>query len=89
MSATSRFAPMAMPLFLTKLTASLGESKKDVLKSIRACLPVFGGQAIENYSPDLWDALKTEVSPGVKVSMRAYLMGRPIPKLLDLLLSRL
>ena len=62
MSATPRFAPMAMPLFLEKLPNSLGESKKDVLRGLTACMPVFGGIAIQGYASDLWDALKTEVS---------------------------
>lgn len=62
MSATPRFAPMAMPLFLEKLPASLGESKKDVLRALTACLPVFGGRAVQGYASDLWDALRTEVS---------------------------
>jgi hypothetical protein len=53
---------MAMPLFLEKLPNSLGESKKDVLRGLTACMPVFGGIAVQGYASDLWDALKTEVS---------------------------
>lgn len=62
MAASARFAPLAMPLFLEKLPPSLGESKKDTLKSLTACLPVYGAQAIQGYAKDLWDALKPEVS---------------------------
>jgi DNA repair/transcription protein MET18/MMS19 len=85
MSATPRFAPMAMPLFLEKLPASLGESKKDVLRGISACLPIFGDKAIESHSSDLWDSLKTEV--WTPPDRRSLSIIDP-PHVADLLFSR-
>jgi hypothetical protein len=32
------------------------------LRGLTACLPVFGGRAVQGYASDLWDALRTEVS---------------------------
>ena len=85
MSATPRFAPMAMLLFLEKLPASLGESKKDVLRGLTACLPVFGARAVQGYASDLWDALRTEVSPDTSPrhrTERSDHIGRVLPDLL-------
>ncbi|GHJ87563.1 hypothetical protein NliqN6_3965 [Naganishia liquefaciens] len=73
MAATPRFAPLAMPVFLEKLAPSLGASKRDVLQSLTACIPVYGQQAIQGYASDLWDNLKTEIfySPDAQIEADA------------------
>ncbi|KAJ9107913.1 hypothetical protein QFC19_002656 [Naganishia cerealis] len=73
MASTPRFAPLAMPVFLEKLAPSLGASKRDVLQSLTACIPVYGQQAIQGYASDLWDNLKTEIfySPDAQIESDA------------------
>lgn len=62
MASTPAFAPMATPIFLEKLPPSLGTSKRDVLQSLTACIPVYGSRGVQPFVGDLWDGLKTEVS---------------------------
>lgn len=61
MSSTPAFAPLALPLFIEKLPPSLGASKRDVLQSLTACIPVYGREGVGKFGGELWEGLKTEV----------------------------
>ncbi|GJJ11517.1 hypothetical protein Clacol_005750 [Clathrus columnatus] len=59
--ATSRFGPLAMPLFLEKLTAGSGVTKRDTMQTIAECLPIYGITVARNHANKLWNTLKIEI----------------------------
>ena len=61
LSASSKFAPMAYPLLLEKLSATGGSSKIDTLQTISACLPVYGRAAAIEHGSDLWTYLQLDI----------------------------
>ncbi|KAF8517882.1 ARM repeat-containing protein [Hysterangium stoloniferum] len=61
LNATPRFGPLAIPLFLEKLSAGSGSTKRDTLKTIASCLPVYGITITRNHALKLWTALKLEI----------------------------
>jgi DNA repair/transcription protein MET18/MMS19 len=50
-----------MPVLLEKLSGSGGEMKIDTLRTIEACLPVFGRDNAQSHQAELWEGLKVEV----------------------------
>ncbi|KAL7416158.1 Dos2-interacting transcription regulator of RNA-Pol-II-domain-containing protein [Mrakia frigida] len=60
LAGTPLFAKQAMQLLLDKLAASGGEMKKDTLRTIAACLPVYGLDNAVEFSSEIWEALKVE-----------------------------
>lgn len=79
LSATPRFGLSALPLFIEKLSTSLGEAKRDVLQTLKQCLPVYGegnvrggpNQEAGGFIGELWEGIKVEVC----VSDYAHLFG--------------
>lgn len=61
LAGSALFARQAMPLLLDKLSGSGGEMKIDTLRTIEACLPVFGRDNAQAYQAELWEGLKVEV----------------------------
>ncbi|WVQ96214.1 hypothetical protein IAU59_003318 [Kwoniella sp. CBS 9459] len=61
MASSPYFAKMALPLFLEKFATSTGQSMKDLMLSIAACLPVYGAEAVRERGSELWEGIKTEV----------------------------
>ncbi|KIJ55124.1 hypothetical protein M422DRAFT_23773 [Sphaerobolus stellatus SS14] len=61
LSATPFFGPLAMPLFLEKLSAGSGATKRDTMQTVAACLPVYGVSLSRSFASKLWSALKLEI----------------------------
>lgn len=61
LSATPRFGPLAIPLFLEKLSAGSGATKRDTMQTISECLPVYGTTVARDHANKLWSALKVEI----------------------------
>ncbi|OSD04782.1 ARM repeat-containing protein [Trametes coccinea BRFM310] len=59
--ATPAFGPMAIPLFLDKLTAGSPTTKKDTLETLDVCLPVYGPAIARENARKLWNCLKLEI----------------------------
>lgn len=59
--ATPLFGPLAIPVFLEKLTAGSRATKKDTLQALATCLPVFGSALARATARKLWSALKLEI----------------------------
>ncbi|CAE6485127.1 unnamed protein product [Rhizoctonia solani] len=61
LSATPRFGPLALPLFLEKLSATAGNTKRDTLKTMSLCLPVYGPTVAKSFAPQMWSSFKLEI----------------------------
>ncbi|KAH7335417.1 ARM repeat-containing protein [Rhizoctonia solani] len=61
LSATPRFGPLALPLFLEKLSATAGNTKRDTLRTMSLCLPVYGPTVAKSFAPQMWSAFKLEI----------------------------
>ncbi|KAJ8694930.1 hypothetical protein PTI98_007563 [Pleurotus ostreatus] len=61
LSAHPSFGPLAIPLFLEKLTAGSPVTKRDTLESMTDCLPVYGAEFIFEHAKSIWNSLKIEV----------------------------
>lgn len=61
LSATPRFGPLALPLFLEKLSATAGNTKRDTLKTMSFCLPVYGPAVAKSFAPQMWSSFKLEI----------------------------
>ncbi|KAI0773303.1 ARM repeat-containing protein [Trametes elegans] len=59
--ATPAFGPLAIPLFLEKLTAGSPVTKKDTLDTLDVCLPVYGSAVARENARKLWNCLKLEI----------------------------
>ncbi|OCF43478.1 DNA repair/transcription protein MET18/MMS19 [Kwoniella heveanensis CBS 569] len=71
MAASPYFAKMALPLFLEKFSTSTGQSMKDLMLSIAACIPVYGAEAVRERGSELWEGIKTEVFYSSDTSIEA------------------
>ncbi|EME49247.1 hypothetical protein DOTSEDRAFT_163453 [Dothistroma septosporum NZE10] len=60
-AANSDFAPYAFPALLDKLDSTSMNTKRDVLRTVQACVIGYGLNTINLYSVTLWDALKFEI----------------------------
>ncbi|KAL0953388.1 hypothetical protein HGRIS_004627 [Hohenbuehelia grisea] len=61
LSATPGFGPLAIPVFLEKLTAGSPATKRDTLQTLSVCLPVYGRALARSAGPKLWSSLKIEI----------------------------
>ncbi|CAE6482007.1 unnamed protein product [Rhizoctonia solani] len=61
LSATPRFGPLALPLFLEKLSATAGNTKRDTLRTMSLCLPVYGPTVAKSFAPQMWSSFKLEI----------------------------
>ncbi|CAE6522908.1 unnamed protein product [Rhizoctonia solani] len=61
LSATPRFGPLALPLFLEKLSATAGNTKRDTLRTMSLCLPVYGPAVAKSFAPQMWSSFKLEI----------------------------
>lgn len=61
LSATPRYGPLALPLFLEKLSATAGNTKRDTLKTMSLCLPVYGSTVAKSFAPQMWSSFKLEI----------------------------
>ncbi|KAF7798029.1 hypothetical protein EIP86_009241 [Pleurotus ostreatoroseus] len=62
LSATPLFGPLAIPLFLEKLTAGSPVTKRDTLQTLDICLPVYGSSTARKHAKELWNTLKLEAT---------------------------
>ncbi|KDQ18893.1 hypothetical protein BOTBODRAFT_28377 [Botryobasidium botryosum FD-172 SS1] len=61
MTSTPLFGPVALPLFIEKLSSSAGHIKRDTLRTLEACLPVYGPAIALRHASQLWEVFKIEV----------------------------
>ncbi|EJD43759.1 ARM repeat-containing protein [Auricularia subglabra TFB-10046 SS5] len=61
LSGTSRFGPLAIPLFLEKLTAGSPATKRETMNTLSVCLPVYGARLAQDVGKQVWDTLKVEI----------------------------
>lgn len=61
LSATPAFGRLGVPLFLEKLTAGSPVVKRDTLRAMCLCLPVYGSSVARDLGPKIWSALKLEI----------------------------
>ncbi|OCH91496.1 ARM repeat-containing protein [Obba rivulosa] len=61
LNANPAFGPLAIPLFLEKLTAGSPATKRDTLTALDACLPVYGAAVARGFARKLWNLLKLEI----------------------------
>ncbi|KAJ3516937.1 hypothetical protein NLJ89_g807 [Agrocybe chaxingu] len=61
LGATPAFGPLAIPVFLEKLTAGSRATKKDTLQTMAFCFPVYGSALGRAHARKLWNALKLEI----------------------------
>ncbi|KAJ4473637.1 ARM repeat-containing protein, partial [Lentinula aciculospora] len=61
LNATPAFGPLAIPVFLEKLTAGSPTTKRDTLESMSICFPVYGSALARNHARKLWNSLKLEI----------------------------
>ncbi|RDB23653.1 MMS19 nucleotide excision repair [Hypsizygus marmoreus] len=61
LNASPSFGPLAVPVFLEKLTAGSPSTKRDTLQTMAVCLPVYGSTLARVSGRKLWNALKLEI----------------------------
>ncbi|KAF8967720.1 ARM repeat-containing protein [Flammula alnicola] len=61
LNATPAFGPLAIPVFLEKISAGSRATKKDTLQTMSSCLPVYGSALARVSARKLWNALKLEI----------------------------
>ncbi|EPT02988.1 hypothetical protein FOMPIDRAFT_1142982 [Fomitopsis schrenkii] len=61
LNSTPLLGPLAIPLFLEKLTAGAPVTKRDTLKALDSCLPVYGPSVARTHARKLWNTLKLEI----------------------------
>ncbi|KAF8909296.1 Dos2-interacting transcription regulator of RNA-Pol-II-domain-containing protein [Gymnopilus junonius] len=61
LNATPAFGPLAIPVFLEKISAGSRATKKDALQTLGTCLPVYGSALARVSARKLWNALKLEI----------------------------
>ncbi|KEI36566.1 uncharacterized protein L969DRAFT_90937 [Mixia osmundae IAM 14324] len=61
LSATPRFGPLALPLFLDKLQAAVPAAKQQTLRALSACFPVYGHIIVQEHARTFWEAFSVEV----------------------------
>lgn len=61
LNATPSFGPLAIPVFLEKVSVGSRTTKKDTLQSLASCLPVYGPALARVSARKLWNALKLEI----------------------------
>lgn len=61
LSASPLFGNLAIPLFLDKINAGSPVTKRDTLRTLSVCLPVYGPRVAGNFARKLWSSLKLEI----------------------------
>ncbi|KAI0091461.1 ARM repeat-containing protein [Irpex rosettiformis] len=61
LNATPAFGPMAIPLFLEKITAGSPATKRDTLQTLDICLPVCGSSVAKDHARKLWNTFRLEI----------------------------
>ncbi|TFK39917.1 Dos2-interacting transcription regulator of RNA-Pol-II-domain-containing protein [Crucibulum laeve] len=61
LNANPAFGPLAIPVFLEKLTAGSRTTKRDTLQALASCLPVYGSALARSTARKLWNAFKLEI----------------------------
>ncbi|KAJ4000828.1 ARM repeat-containing protein [Lentinula boryana] len=61
LNATPDFGPLAIPVFLEKLTAGSPTTKRDTLESMSMCFPVYGSALARSHARKIWNSLKVEI----------------------------
>ncbi|KAG6329826.1 hypothetical protein ID866_9262, partial [Astraeus odoratus] len=61
LKATPAFGLLGIPLFLEKLTAGSPTTKRDTLKAMSVCLPVYEPAAVREFGTKIWNSLKLEI----------------------------
>ncbi|KAF5383772.1 hypothetical protein D9615_003569 [Tricholomella constricta] len=61
LTATPSFGPMAVPVWLEKLTAGSVTTKRDTLQTMALCLPIYGSALARVSARKLWNSLKLEI----------------------------
>ncbi|KAJ3780088.1 Dos2-interacting transcription regulator of RNA-Pol-II-domain-containing protein [Lentinula aff. detonsa] len=61
LNATPDFGPLAIPVFLEKLTAGSPTTKRDTLESMSMCFPVYGSALARSHARKIWNSLKLEI----------------------------
>lgn len=60
-SASPALAPLGLPVLVEKMSASGGAARIDTLRTLAACLPVYGGAAAQAHARELWGYLKLDL----------------------------
>ncbi|WFD23306.1 hypothetical protein MEQU1_001995 [Malassezia equina] len=60
-SASPALAPLGLPVLLEKMSASGGAARIDTLRTLTACLPVYGGAAAHAHARELYGFLKLDI----------------------------
>lgn len=60
-SASPALAPLGLPVLAEKMSASGGAARIDTLRTLAACLPVYGGAAAHAHARELWGYLKLDL----------------------------
>ncbi|KAG9103692.1 hypothetical protein FRC06_008809 [Ceratobasidium sp. 370] len=61
LSATPRYGPLALPLFLEKLSATSPQTKRETLRTLSFCLPVYGPAVAKSFASQMWSSFKLEI----------------------------
>ncbi|KAH7105998.1 ARM repeat-containing protein [Auriculariales sp. MPI-PUGE-AT-0066] len=61
LSSTYRFGPLAIPLFLEKITAGSPATKRETLHTMAVCWPVYGPRLAQEVGKQVWDTYKIEI----------------------------
>lgn len=80
LSATPRFGPLALPLFLEKLQATSNTAKKQTLQAFVAAFPVYGKAVVTPDAVTIWEAISMEVSTGRRAYLPASRSADPGPQ---------
>ncbi|KAF8661259.1 hypothetical protein AX16_001362 [Volvariella volvacea WC 439] len=71
MAASPLFGPLAIPLYLEKLTAGSPAIKRDTLQTMDMTFPVYGAALLRSHARKLWNAIKLEVFQPVDTKTEA------------------
>ncbi|KZV93127.1 hypothetical protein EXIGLDRAFT_768350 [Exidia glandulosa HHB12029] len=61
LAGTPRFGPLAIPLFLEKLSAGSPATKRETMNTMSLCFPVYGARLAQEIGKQVWDSYKIEI----------------------------
>ncbi|KZV92361.1 hypothetical protein EXIGLDRAFT_710205 [Exidia glandulosa HHB12029] len=61
LAGTPRFGPLAIPLFLEKLSAGSPATKRETMNTMSLCFPVYGARLAQEVGKQVWDSYKIEI----------------------------
>ena len=88
LASTDKFAPLAIPLFLEKLSSDLTEAKRDALAALRICLAKYSPAQLAPFLKDIWNGCKQEIM-GIRASHSDPGVVEQAHRLLEALTARL